>query len=296
MPEIVGVAGRALLPDGLGTWSRERLTLRVVDLSRHLAVLWRFRVVTAIGSLLAILLRGPRHIQADLERAREARPVHLQQRVAATRDTGRVSGGARGAAGAAARRGAEARQRRVRRPRPIHGAGGPLYEADPVGRGAAPDPRAPHSGPGRREPDRIGVRRADSADHRAQHRRELVRGGARAERPHGDGAARSAQAAPGEQRHPGRRARPDRHPQRPVAGRAHSQPTHTASILALPPVPDRHDRDTHLLEAIRLRGREGPAEDEVAFDWSLDPESDEERVGGRSPMEFLELPGQPDRR
>ena len=81
----------------------------------------------------------------------------------------------------------------------------------------------------------------------------------------------------------------------PSPGILTASPTHTASILALLLCLIGTIAVTHLLEAIRLR-REGPAEDEVAFDWSLDPASDEEAVGGRSPMEFLELPGQPDPR
>jgi hypothetical protein len=81
----------------------------------------------------------------------------------------------------------------------------------------------------------------------------------------------------------------------PSPGVITASPTHTASILALLLCLIGTIAVTHLLEAIRLR-REGPTEDEVAFDWSLDPASDGEAVGDRSAMEFLELPGQPDPR
>jgi hypothetical protein len=81
----------------------------------------------------------------------------------------------------------------------------------------------------------------------------------------------------------------------PSRGALTASPTHTASILALLLFLIGTIAVTHLLEAIRLR-REGPTEDEVAFDWSLDSASDGAPVGDRSAMEFLELPGQPDPR
>jgi hypothetical protein len=80
----------------------------------------------------------------------------------------------------------------------------------------------------------------------------------------------------------------------PSPGVLTASPTHTASILALLLCLIGTIAVTHLLEAIRLR-REGAAEDEVAFDWSMDTAGDEE-VLGPSAMKFLELPGQPDPR
>ena len=82
----------------------------------------------------------------------------------------------------------------------------------------------------------------------------------------------------------------------PSRGALTASPTHTASILALLLCLIGTIAVTHLLEAIRLR-REGPTEDEVAFDWSLDSASDAVSPSAtRSAMEFLELPGQPDPR
>ena len=81
----------------------------------------------------------------------------------------------------------------------------------------------------------------------------------------------------------------------PSPGVLTASPTHTASILALLLCLIGTIAVTHLLEAIRLR-REGPTEDEQAFDWSLDPGPDGDPVGERSAMEFLELPVQPDPR
>jgi hypothetical protein len=72
-------------------------------------------------------------------------------------------------------------------------------------------------------------------------------------------------------------------------------PTHTASILALLLCLLGTVAVTHLLEAIRLR-REGLMDDQVAFDWSLDEEPAGEALSGPSAMTFLELPGQPDPR
>jgi hypothetical protein len=82
---------------------------------------------------------------------------------------------------------------------------------------------------------------------------------------------------------------------RPSPGLLTASPTHTASILALLLCLIGTLAVTHLLEAIRLR-REGPLEDEVAFDWSLDPSPGDEPLAGSSAMPFLELPGQPDPR
>jgi hypothetical protein len=81
----------------------------------------------------------------------------------------------------------------------------------------------------------------------------------------------------------------------PSRGILTASPTHTASILALLLCLIGTIAVTHLLEAIRLR-REGSIEDQVAFDWTLDPEPGGEAIAGPSAMTFLELPGQPDPR
>jgi hypothetical protein len=80
----------------------------------------------------------------------------------------------------------------------------------------------------------------------------------------------------------------------PSMGVQTSSPSHTASILALLLCLIGTVALTHLLEAIRLR-REGTVEDEAAFDWSLDPVGTEDSLEP-SAMKFLELPGQPDPR
>jgi hypothetical protein len=77
----------------------------------------------------------------------------------------------------------------------------------------------------------------------------------------------------------------------PSRGFLTGSPTHTASILALLLCLIGTIAVTHLLEAIRLR-REGPMEDQVAFDWSIDPDPVDEALSGPSAMKFLELPGQ----
>jgi hypothetical protein len=85
----------------------------------------------------------------------------------------------------------------------------------------------------------------------------------------------------------------------PSPGVLTSSPSHTASILALLLCLIGTVAVTHILEAIRLRGEgpaeEGAVEDPAAFDWSLDPGAGEESVG-TSTIPFLELPGQPDPR
>jgi hypothetical protein len=81
----------------------------------------------------------------------------------------------------------------------------------------------------------------------------------------------------------------------PSRGVLTASPAHTASILALLLCLIGTIAVTHLLEAIRLR-REGAMEDQAAFDWSLDPEPGDEALSGPSAMKFLELPGQPDPR
>jgi hypothetical protein len=81
----------------------------------------------------------------------------------------------------------------------------------------------------------------------------------------------------------------------PSRGVLMASPTHTASILALLLCLIGTLAVTHLLEAIRLR-REGSIEDQVAFDWTLDREPSDEAIAGPSAMKFLELPGQPDPR
>ncbi len=81
----------------------------------------------------------------------------------------------------------------------------------------------------------------------------------------------------------------------PSRGVLTASPTHTASILALLLCLIGTIAVTHMLEAIRLR-REGAVEDQVGFDWSLDPDPGDEALSGPSAMKFLELPGQPDPR
>ncbi len=81
----------------------------------------------------------------------------------------------------------------------------------------------------------------------------------------------------------------------PSPGVLTASPSHTASILALLLCLIGTIALTHILEAIRLR-REGGAADQVPFDWPLDGASDEDVLGGASAMRFLELPGQPDPR
>lgn len=81
----------------------------------------------------------------------------------------------------------------------------------------------------------------------------------------------------------------------PSRGFLTGSPSHTASILAFLLCLIGTIAVTHLLESIRLR-REGPAEDQVAFDWSIGPEPADEALSGPSAMKFLELPGQPERR
>jgi hypothetical protein len=81
----------------------------------------------------------------------------------------------------------------------------------------------------------------------------------------------------------------------PSRGFLTGSPSHTASILAFLLCLIGTVAVTHLLEAIRLR-REGPLEDQVAFDWSIDPEPADEALSGPSAMKFLELPGQRDPR
>jgi hypothetical protein len=85
----------------------------------------------------------------------------------------------------------------------------------------------------------------------------------------------------------------------PSPGLLTSSPSHTASILALLLCLIGTIAVTHLLEAIRLKregeGEDGAVEDPAAFDWSLDPADGEDSVG-TSAIPFLELPGQPDPR
>ena len=84
----------------------------------------------------------------------------------------------------------------------------------------------------------------------------------------------------------------------PSPGVLASSPSHTASILALLLCLIGTIAVTHLLEAIRLRRedtvKEEAVEDPAAFDWSLDPAAAEE--SGTSTIPFLELPGQRDPR
>jgi hypothetical protein len=80
----------------------------------------------------------------------------------------------------------------------------------------------------------------------------------------------------------------------PSPGVLTSSASHTASILALLLSLIGTVALTHLLEAIRLRG-EGALEDQDAFDWSLESDSAEDGLEP-SRMGFLELPGQPDPR
>jgi hypothetical protein len=81
----------------------------------------------------------------------------------------------------------------------------------------------------------------------------------------------------------------------PSRGVLTASPTHTASILALLLCLIGTLAVVHLLEAIRLR-RSAPIEDEGAFDWSLDPGPADEPLSGPAPMKFLELPSRPDPR
>jgi hypothetical protein len=81
----------------------------------------------------------------------------------------------------------------------------------------------------------------------------------------------------------------------PSRGFLTGSPSHTASILALLLCLAGTVALTHLLEAIRLR-RASPMQDEVAFDWSLDEEPAGEPLSGPAPMKFLELPSQPETR
>lgn len=85
----------------------------------------------------------------------------------------------------------------------------------------------------------------------------------------------------------------------PSPGLLTSSPSHTASILALLLSLIGTVAVTHLLEAIRLK-REGPAEesaveDPAAFDWSLDAAAGDDS-GSTSTIPFLELPSQPEPR
>jgi hypothetical protein len=80
----------------------------------------------------------------------------------------------------------------------------------------------------------------------------------------------------------------------PSPGVITSSASHTASILALLLTLIGTVALTHVLEAIRLK-REGTVEDQDAFDWSLEPDDTVDTLTP-SPMKFLELPGQPDPR
>jgi hypothetical protein len=80
----------------------------------------------------------------------------------------------------------------------------------------------------------------------------------------------------------------------PSPGVITSSASHTASILALLLTLIGTVALTHILEAIRLK-REGTVADGDAFDWSLEPNDAMDGLEA-SPMKFLELPGQPDRR
>jgi len=81
----------------------------------------------------------------------------------------------------------------------------------------------------------------------------------------------------------------------PSPGVLTAGPSHTASILALLLCLIGTVAVTHLLEALRLRREGGSEMEPVAFDWSLDEPPGDERIG-EAAMEYLELPGSPDPR
>jgi hypothetical protein len=73
-----------------------------------------------------------------------------------------------------------------------------------------------------------------------------------------------------------------------------ASPSHTASILAFLLTLIGTVALTHLLEALRLR-REGSDVDDVAFEWPLEHSPEDDDLS-ESAVEFLELPGHAERR
>ena len=285
----------ALLSDGLGTRAREQLSLTVVDLSRHLAVFWRYRVITAVGLVVAIafaILAAYKPSADGLEKRGES-TYTSSSRLLVTQSgfpEGRVvlpapplgeepnpdSVGFADPARFMALADLYTKlilSDEVRRRIPEHPTAAQVH-ASPI-ESVSGSPILPiielsttsSSSAAARELNVHTVTALQGLLKRRQATNDI---------PVGERVQISILNAPS-------------------PGLLTASPTHTASILALLLCLIGTIAITHLLEAIRLR-RESPVQDEVAFDWSLDPTSDEDAPGGPSSMEFLELPGQPDRR